>query len=92
MAIDRSPTQLRPGPAPGATSGPSIPAPRLSRGARAAVVLLVVDLSFSGIFSHSLWSLDEPSGAAVGRNMLDHGDLAVPEIGGWRFLEKPPLY
>lgn len=46
----------------------------------------------AGTFSHSLWSPDEPTGAAVGRAMLDTGDLIVPRLNGSPFLEKPPLY
>jgi len=58
----------------------------------AAAVLLAVLIAFAGIGSHSLWSPDEPTGAAVGRGMLDSGDLIVPRLNGEPFLEKPPLY
>ncbi len=47
---------------------------------------------FAGIGSHHLWSPDEPTGAAVGREMLESGDLVVPRLNGQPFLEKPPLY
>ena len=47
---------------------------------------------FAGIGSHHLWSPDEPTGAAVGREMLESGDLIVPRLNGQPFLEKPPLY
>jgi 4-amino-4-deoxy-L-arabinose transferase-like glycosyltransferase len=58
----------------------------------AAAFLLALLISFAGIGSHSLWSPDEPTGAAVGRGMLDSGDLIVPRLNGEPFLEKPPLY
>ncbi|HSS79215.1 MAG TPA: glycosyltransferase family 39 protein [Thermoanaerobaculia bacterium] len=58
----------------------------------ATAFLLAVLISFAGIGSHSLWSPDEPTGAAVGRGMLDSGDLIVPRLNGEPFLEKPPLY
>ncbi|HEX4966150.1 MAG TPA: glycosyltransferase family 39 protein [Thermoanaerobaculia bacterium] len=58
----------------------------------AAAFLLAVLISFAGIGSHSLWSPDEPTGAAVGRGMLESGDLIVPRLNGEPFLEKPPLY
>lgn len=58
----------------------------------AAACLLAALISFAGIGSHSLWSPDEPTGAAVGRGMLDSGDLIVPRLNGEPFLEKPPLY
>jgi 4-amino-4-deoxy-L-arabinose transferase-like glycosyltransferase len=58
----------------------------------AVAFLLAVVIAFAGIGSHSLWSPDEPTGAAVGRGMLDSGDLIVPRLNGEPFLEKPPLY
>jgi 4-amino-4-deoxy-L-arabinose transferase-like glycosyltransferase len=57
----------------------------------AAAVLAVV-VCFAGIGSHHLWSPDEPTGAAIGRAMLDSGDVIVPRLNGQPFLEKPPLY
>jgi 4-amino-4-deoxy-L-arabinose transferase-like glycosyltransferase/uncharacterized protein YbjQ (UPF0145 family) len=54
--------------------------------------LLAILVSFAGIGSHSLWSPDEPTGAAVGRAMYESGDLVVPRLNGRPFLEKPPLY
>ncbi|HEY4572566.1 MAG TPA: glycosyltransferase family 39 protein [Thermoanaerobaculia bacterium] len=53
---------------------------------------LAVALCFAGIGCHALWSPDEPTGAAVGRAMLESGDLIVPRLNGEPFLEKPPLY
>jgi 4-amino-4-deoxy-L-arabinose transferase-like glycosyltransferase len=53
---------------------------------------LAVILCFAGIGTHALWSPDEPTGAAVGRAMLESGDLIVPQLNGAPFLEKPPLY
>src|SRR5262249_35050615 len=52
---------------------------------------LAVLLCFAGL-GRSLWSPDEPTGAAVGRAMLSTGDLVVPRLNGEPFLEKPPLY
>jgi 4-amino-4-deoxy-L-arabinose transferase-like glycosyltransferase len=63
-------------------------------GARSALVLgliLSALLCFAGL-GRSLWSPDEPTGAAVGRAMLATGDLVVPRLNGQPFLEKPPLY
>jgi 4-amino-4-deoxy-L-arabinose transferase-like glycosyltransferase len=56
----------------------------------AAILAFVV--CFAGIGSHHIWSPDEPTGAAVGREMLESGDLIVPRLNGYPFLEKPPLY
>jgi 4-amino-4-deoxy-L-arabinose transferase-like glycosyltransferase len=57
-----------------------------------AAALLATAVSFAPIASHSLWTPDEPTGAAVGRGMLSSGDYIVPRLGGQPFLEKPPLY
>ncbi len=57
-----------------------------------AAALLATAVSFAPIASHSLWTPDEPTGAAVGRRMLLSGDYLVPRLGGQPFLEKPPLY
>ena len=49
-------------------------------------------LGIAPIFSHSLWTPDEPTGAGIGRAMADSGDWIVPRLNGEPFLEKPPLY
>jgi 4-amino-4-deoxy-L-arabinose transferase-like glycosyltransferase len=59
---------------------------------RGAAVALAVALALAGVFSHGLWTPDEPVGAAVGATMLRTGDWTVPRLGGTPFLEKPPLY
>ncbi|MFY9820474.1 MAG: glycosyltransferase family 39 protein [Thermoanaerobaculia bacterium] len=73
---------------------PSSPEARFNAGPAgpAAACCLAILIAFAGIGSHSLWSPDEPTGAAVGRGMLDSGDLVVPRLNGEPFLEKPPLY
>ena len=58
----------------------------------AGALLLATVLAFAAVGSHSIWSPDEPTGAAVGRAMLDSGDLIVPRLNGKPFLEKPALY
>jgi 4-amino-4-deoxy-L-arabinose transferase-like glycosyltransferase len=55
-------------------------------------VILAFLACFAGIGSHHIWSPDEPTGAAVGREMMASGDLVVPRLNGQPFLEKPPLY
>jgi len=74
------------GPSRGGTASP------LLRHSLAAVILLALLTCCAGTFSHSLWSPDEPTGAAVGRAMYETGDLIVPRLNGSPFLEKPPLY
>ena len=49
-------------------------------------------LSLVPVFSHSLWTPDEPTGAGIGRAMAESGDWIVPRLNGKPFLEKPPLY
>ncbi len=73
--------------------GPDLRAADLSPGRSFALALgLAMVLCFAGIGTHALWSPDEPTGAAVGRAMLESGDLIVPRLNGVPFLEKPPLY
>lgn len=57
-----------------------------------AALALALLLCFAAVGSHALWSPDEPTGAAIGRAMLDSGDLIVPRLNGQPFLEKPALY
>jgi 4-amino-4-deoxy-L-arabinose transferase-like glycosyltransferase len=57
-----------------------------------AALIFAAILSFAALGSHSIWSPDEPTGAAIGRAMLDGGDLIVPRLNGQPFLEKPALY
>jgi 4-amino-4-deoxy-L-arabinose transferase-like glycosyltransferase len=49
-------------------------------------------LGLAPVFSHSLWTPDEPTGAGIGRAMAESGDWIVPRLNGKPFLEKPPLY
>jgi 4-amino-4-deoxy-L-arabinose transferase-like glycosyltransferase len=62
------------------------------RGSFLAALLIAVVLCGAPLFSHGLWSPDEPLGAGVGRTMADSGDWIVPRLNGQPFLEKPPLY
>src|SRR5436305_302865 len=62
------------------------------RGSFLAALLIAVALCGAPLFSHGLWSPDEPLGAGVGRTMADSGDWIVPRLNGQPFLEKPPLY
>ena len=62
------------------------------RGALAAALVLASVIAVAGLWSHSLWTPDEPTGSAVGRAMFDGGDFVVPRLNGRPFLEKPPLY
>ncbi|MCR4290407.1 MAG: glycosyltransferase family 39 protein [Candidatus Scalindua sp.] len=56
-------------------------------------VAIILVLSFVGIFDHDLWTADEPRVAEIGREFFDEGvSLAVPQLNGEVFMEKPPLY
>ncbi len=46
----------------------------------------------TGVFDRGLWSPTEPTVAGVVWNMHAHGELAVPRINEFEFLQKPPLY
>ncbi|HEY0783874.1 MAG TPA: glycosyltransferase family 39 protein [Thermoanaerobaculia bacterium] len=58
----------------------------------AAAIVCALVLATAGIGSHSIWTPDEPTGAAVGKAMWTSGDLVTPRLNGQPFLEKPPLY
>jgi 4-amino-4-deoxy-L-arabinose transferase-like glycosyltransferase len=45
-----------------------------------------------GVFDHEIWAPVEPTVSGVVWSMVDTGDLAVPRIDVFPFLEKPPLY
>jgi len=45
-----------------------------------------------GLFDHAIWSPTEPATSGVVWEMARHGELAVPRINDFLFLEKPPLY
>jgi len=55
-------------------------------------LLLVVLFLGVGVFDHEIWSPTEPAVAGVVREMAGTGNLAVPRINGFLYLEKPPLY
>ena len=56
-------------------------------------VVVILLVSFVGIFDHDLWTYDEPRVAEIGREFLDgNASLAVPQLNGQPFLEKPPFY
>ncbi len=46
----------------------------------------------TGLFDHGIWSPTEPTVAGIVWNMQAHGELAVPRINEFVYLEKPPLY
>jgi 4-amino-4-deoxy-L-arabinose transferase-like glycosyltransferase len=69
--------------------GESVPA--LDRRVRAALWLLLVVFSFSGVFGHSLWGGNDAREGGMIWDMTRHGTLVTPTIDGRPFLEKPPL-
>jgi 4-amino-4-deoxy-L-arabinose transferase-like glycosyltransferase len=73
-------------------TAPETPPETSGRGLALAACLLIAATILGGIASHSLWTPDEPTGAAVGRAMLEGGGLVLTTLNGQPFLEKPPLY
>jgi 4-amino-4-deoxy-L-arabinose transferase-like glycosyltransferase len=60
---------------------------------RIAFLLAILVLGLGvGVFDHDIWSPTEPTVAGVVSDMAQTGDLAVPRIHGFAYLEKPPLY
>lgn len=65
------------------------------RGWRQSLILatlLVAAYLGIGVFDHGIWAPTEPAVAGVVSNMEASGDLSVPRINGFAYLEKPPLY
>lgn len=59
---------------------------------RFLVVALLLALYLGvGVFDHSIWSPTEPAVAGVVWNMFTHGDVAIPRIHEFLYLEKPPM-
>ena len=56
-----------------------------------ASVILLLYLG-TGLFDHDIWSPTEPTVAGIVWNMHAHGELAVPRINEFVYLEKPPPY
>lgn len=55
------------------------------------VLALLVPIWSIGLFGRGIWSPDEPREYDIAYNMLQSGDLVVPQLAGAPFLEKPPL-
>jgi 4-amino-4-deoxy-L-arabinose transferase-like glycosyltransferase len=53
--------------------------------------LLIVLYLFVGVFDHELWPPIEQAVAGVTWEMYRNGEVAVPQINGIPYLEKPPL-
>jgi len=63
---------------------------RLARRALGAGLLIVLYLVV-GVFDHELWPPIEQAVAGVTWEMYRNGEIAVPQINGIPYLEKPPL-
>ena len=53
--------------------------------------LLLVGYVGVGVFDHELWPPTEQAMAGVAWEMYHSGELAIPQINGMPYLEKPPL-
>ncbi|MCK5707271.1 MAG: glycosyltransferase family 39 protein [Candidatus Aureabacteria bacterium] len=54
--------------------------------------ILIVILTFSGIFDHDLWEPHEYREAGVAYEMAHNKNFIVPHLAGKPFVEKPPLF
>ncbi|HEV8329927.1 MAG TPA: glycosyltransferase family 39 protein, partial [Steroidobacteraceae bacterium] len=52
---------------------------------------LLMPLWIIGVVGRAVWSPDEPREHDIAYNMLQSGDVVVPQLAGAPFIEKPPL-
>ncbi|HEV2063531.1 MAG TPA: glycosyltransferase family 39 protein, partial [Thermoanaerobaculia bacterium] len=63
----------------------------MPRRLEAALAILLVLFSLSGVFDHGLWGTNDTRGAGIVLDMARHGTWVVGTINGADFLDKPPL-
>lgn len=63
----------------------------MPRRLEAALVVLLVLFSLTGVFDHGLWGTNDTRGAGIVLDMARHGTWVVATINGSDFLDKPPL-
>lgn len=63
----------------------------MPRRLEAALTVLLVLFSLTGVFDHGLWGTNDTRGAGMVLDMARHGTWVVATINGTDFLEKPPL-
>jgi 4-amino-4-deoxy-L-arabinose transferase-like glycosyltransferase len=54
-------------------------------------LVLLVPLWIIGVVGRAGWTPDEPREHDIAYNMLQSGDVVVPQLAGAPFIEKPPL-
>jgi 4-amino-4-deoxy-L-arabinose transferase-like glycosyltransferase len=54
-------------------------------------LVLLMPLWIIGVVGRAVWSPDEPREHDIAYNMLQSGDVVVPQLAGAPFVEKPPL-
>jgi 4-amino-4-deoxy-L-arabinose transferase len=72
----------------------SLPSQAAAAAARRAPLLAVLALAplwLTGMFGRGLWTPDEPREADMAWRMSAQTELALPQLAGTPFLEKPPL-
>jgi 4-amino-4-deoxy-L-arabinose transferase-like glycosyltransferase len=63
----------------------------MPRRLEAALVVLLVLFSVTGVFDHGLWGTNDTRGAGIVLDMARHGTWVVATINGSDFLDKPPM-
>ena len=54
-------------------------------------IVLLMPLWIIGVVGRAAWTPDEPREHDIAYNMLQSGEVVVPQLAGAPFIEKPPL-
>ncbi len=58
----------------------------------AALVLIALAFALPGLAGHDLWKSHDAIGLGIVHDMAQSGEFIVPRVGGWLWLNDPPLY
>ena len=57
-----------------------------------ALALIALAFVLPGLAGHELWKSHDAIGLGIVYDMAKSGELVVPRVGGWLWLNDPPLY
>ena len=58
----------------------------------AALALMALAFALPGLAGHDLWKTHDAIGLGIVHDMVKSGEFIVPRVGGWIWLNDPPLY
>jgi len=56
-----------------------------------ALALIALAFVLPGLAGHELWKSHDAIGLGIVYDMAKSGELVVPRVGGWLWLNDPPL-